>query len=691
MKKLVLSSMASIGLLMAMPDTASAHGGQYRGPGDVVPPNPGSGGGGRTPGPTGPTSPGPSGPSGGGPAGPSTPGPAGPAGPAAAGPTAGPAGPTTARGGVQAGPDLTKWQFWWEFNKDPFINLKAAIHTTGTVTESDDFFMGAGKVSGGKDTMKPTEQTIMNQVLPRLKQALDGTSDRDITSSCIVAMAKIGKDHPNFKILEIFKEHLTSGDQEIRETAAVSMGISQMTDAVNDLAEMVKDSPAGRKLTDRGEVDPRTRSFAAYGLGLVSYATADVDIKTAAFEALKSVLEDESIVNRNPKVAAINGISLLNPDISDPKSTALLNNVLTTLETYFNKDLGTGEQQIQSHVPPAIAKLLQNVEGDSDLSGKKEAYKKMFLNELNGRSKVKRSSNEVVQSSALALGQMAKPYEEKGSPDADISRALNQYFEKGKDQQAKYFSLLALGQIGGKENRSALLKALEKGNKALEKPWAAIGLGVYSFDIAQADPSAEPDTVVGRALQDWLGKLKNPDSRSAIAVALGLAKYIDSADDLRTMMIEEKNQDELAGYLAIGLALMNDQRSIEDIKNIVKTSVRRPDRLKQAAIALGKLGDKSVTELLQGMMTEGGQNLAKMSAIASALGFIGDRRTIDPLTKMLFDESITPLSRAFAAVALGGVADKELLPWNSKIAQNMNYRAAVETLTNGQAGILDIL
>ena len=47
--------------------------------------------------------------------------------------------------------------------------------------------------------------------------------------------------------------------------------------------------------------------------------------------------------------------------------------------------------------------------------------------------------------------------------------------------------------------------------------------------------------------------------------------------------------------------------------------------------------------------------------------------------------------RAFAAVALGGIADKEDLPWNSKIGSNTNYRAAVETLTNRQTGVLDIL
>jgi hypothetical protein len=84
-------------------------------------------------------------------------------------------------------------------------------------------------------------------------------------------------------------------------------------------------------------------------------------------------------------------------------------------------------------------------------------------------------------------------------------------------------------------------------------------------------------------------------------------------------------------------------------------------------------------------------NLAKLSAIASALGFIGDSRTVEPLKAMLFNDKLGPLSRAFAAVALGGVADKEMLPWNSKIGVNVNYRAAVEVLTNRQSGILDIL
>ena len=67
------------------------------------------------------------------------------------------------------------------------------------------------------------------------------------------------------------------------------------------------------------------------------------------------------------------------------------------------------------------------------------------------------------------------------------------------------------------------------------------------------------------------------------------------------------------------------------------------------------------------------------------------RRPTDPLVDLLLDEQRTGLSRAFAAVALGGIADRRNLPWNSELVIGVNYRAAVETLTNGISGVLDIL
>ena len=681
MQKLILSGLACAGLLLAIPDTGYAHGGKYRGPGDVVPPNPG-GGGGRTPGPSGPSTPGPGGPATPGPAGPSTPGPAGPAGGGAA-PAA--AGPRT--GGIPITADIGRWQFWWEFNKDPFINLKEAIHSATVKTGSDEFFMGGSRRAESKDTMKPTESEIMGRILPALKRALDQTDNNDIVSSCLVAMAKIGKDHENFKILDIIKPHLESRNQEIRETAAVSMGISQMPEAIDDLVALAKNTPAGRALCKRQDVDARTRSFACYGLGLIAYATTNTDHKRTCYETLRDILKESTspMSDRNVPIAAINGLRLVRPNASgSEKDTQLFNDCLDTLFTYYTKKTGQGEQQVQAHVPAAIAQTLGR---GGDTTGK---YKDRFADELtNKHGKLK---NERYQSAVLALGILCES-EEENKDDAKYSKALLKYFGSGKDEQARSFCLMSLAKIGGNANRNELLKAFDKGSKAVVKPWAAVSLGVLAYNAAEASgENAVMDKAIGRALHNQLDKIKNDQTQSAIAVALGLVKYREAADLMQRLMLRYKHKDEFAGYVCIGLALMGDTRSMDSIRTLVQNSIRRPELLQQAAIALGKMGDKSVTDILHDMLKDPSkQNVASLSSISAALGFIGDRRTIDPLIKMLHDESITPLSRAFAAVALGGVSDKESLPWNSKIAVDMNYRAAVETLTDQVAGILDIL
>ncbi len=655
---------------------ASAHGGQYRGPGDVVPPNPGGGGGQRPP-PAGPGQPG--GPNGPGPvtprpgvAGGNTPGPGVGSGGGAAG------GTRTGGRGISIGDDLTKWQFWWEFNKDPYISLKESIHASVTSTGSDVFYMGGSRRRLGRDTMKPTEADVVHRVLPALKRAIDSTDQRDIVSSCMVALAKIGLDHPDFRLLEVMRDRLPSRDQEIRETAALAMGISQLEGALEYLPDLARDTAAGQRLVDRPAVDARTRAFACYGLGLLGHASNNAEFKRRCYAPLREIVEqtlEHGIIDRNVPVAAINGIRLIRPT-----EAALRDECIDTLWRYYRKAAGPGEQIVQAHVPPAVAQLLGR---GGDSTGE---YKAAFAAALGGAQR----SREIQQSAALALGILCQPAEDNPG-DARFSHSLRDTFANAKDQQTRNFALIGLGQIGGDANRNALLTIFAKGNKALVKPWAAIALGVLAHGTA-SDGRATTSGQVEIELRRALASVKNGQTLSAIAVALGLCRSQEAAPLLRALLDANRQRDELAGYLCIGLALVGHDRSRETIREIVDDSVRRPDLLKQAAIALGKLGDKSVTNSLQQMLMEDtNRNVAKLSAIASALGFIGDKRTIDPLIKMLHDESITELSRAFAAVALGGVADKEPLPWNSKISVDLNYRAAVETLTNQLNGVLDIL
>ena len=343
MKKLVLAGLTCAGLVALLPQTGLAHGGQYRGPGDVTPPNPGGGRG--SGGPSGPTTGGPAGPSTPGPGGPATPGPAGPATGGPAAPGAG-GGPKTGGRGITLEDDLTRWEFWWEVNKDPFIRLKDAIHAGGIQTGSDEFFLGATKRVDAKDSLKPTEEDILKDILPALKKAIDSTKQRDINSSCMVAMAKTGKEPAaDWKLLDVFSERLKENDQEIREVAALAIGIAAISkdENVTLLKNLALDNEAGRKACARADVDERTRAFAAYGLGLIAYATPAVDGKAKIFETLKSLVNDDKLSSRNIKVAAVNAIGLLNVKDAGDAEKSLTLDAVNCLEKYYAQALGAGE------------------------------------------------------------------------------------------------------------------------------------------------------------------------------------------------------------------------------------------------------------------------------------------------------------------------------------------------------------
>ncbi|MCA8964138.1 MAG: hypothetical protein H6838_17085 [Planctomycetes bacterium] len=677
--------------LLFMPALLPAHGGQYVGPPDIVPPHPG--GGGSTGRPVGPTT--------GQPGSPGTPQPSGPVTPGGApGTTGGRPAPGASPQPGQTGPrgyelttDLTQWDIWWEMNKNPYLRLREAVHRGPVQTGDDDYWLGPGRRHVAQDLLAPTQQQILDEILPALKKAMDSTSQRDITSSCMVAMAKIGQNHPTFRLVDVFAPRLRENDQEVRETAALALGIAGIAgqEELDLLIGLANDDAVGKRASG-GQVNDRTRAFALYGLGLVSHATSNSQVKRKAFAALRGVLADDSVGNRNVKVAAILGMSLLNLDPAASDDQAILAEALGALEDYYQLELGPGQQLIQAHCPTAIVRLIGRDHARADY------FKELFAADLQGKGKRKRSSHDIARSCALALGQMAKPCEDKDDaahPDNRYSRLLLDTYFDHRDQQTRYFALLALGQIGGELNRQRLLREFDKGSKSLEKPWAALALGVFTFAkherqlVAQEPIAAESE--IGATLHRCFKEGKDPNLRAALAVALGLTRTTAAAPDLRQMLIAAQHQEQLAGYLCIGLALMKDHASVPLIRTIITNSGRRSTLLQQAAIALGKLGDKQVADQLQAMLCDGEPNLAKLAAVASALGFIGDRRTVKPLLKMLFDDQLGALSRAFAAVALGGVADRELLPWNTKISRNLNYRAAVETLTNQQSGLLDIL
>ncbi len=705
MKKLIVAAALLAGGSLCLQDVSIGHGGTYRGPGDTVPPGGGGGGGGGG-GPSGPAGPA-------GPAGPdsNSPGPAGPVtgAPATGGQAQTPEnqGPTTG-GPVDLGPDLTLWSFWWEFNKDPYLSLKSHIHSGDTQTGSGDFFLGQGERQQAKDSLRPSEKQIREKVVPALLRALERETNNDIVTGCMVALAKIGdsrSESGDSQFEGVIRDFLPDGNQEISETAALSLGILANDASVDLLTELLNDTAPGRKAIGKNEVEFRRRSFAAYGLALIGNRTASEDVRRRVVATLADVLDSVQSSTRDIKVACLIGLGLvpletIGDTAVDEEGKPLPPNAnrlaqIEYVKRYFEDDT-QNHYLVRAHAPATLARLLPGLPTDVY-----ESYKTTIAEDLVERvGKRSKEKREVVQSSVLALGMLGDSDDSK--VDKEIRKVLSSIVEDVSDLQAKNFSRIALGQVGGKRGSGdaaaaeggrkdisgALSKTLSRGNNAGRR-WSGLGIGVMGRMMAENNEVPLPD--LAKALRSELDKSKSPQDVGAYCIAAGILGDPE-AKEVVMDKLDRMSQDEPRGYAAVALGLMNAREAIEPIQNIVRESKYRPELLKQAAIALGLLGDKQLVPELVDMLAEA-KSLATQASISTALGFIGDARSIDPLIDMLENDQLTERARGFAAVALGIVADKEPLPWNSKISVDINYRASTRTLndSDGGTGVLNIL
>jgi HEAT repeat protein len=706
MKKLLIpAALAALGAL-TLTDAAAGHGGTYRGPGDTVPPaGGGAGGGAGTPGTGGPTTPG------GGSGGPLSPVPPGAPG---GGVGAGGSGPTSSGGGDGGGDDLTQWQFWWGFNKGPYLNLKAHIHSGRPVTGSEEFYLGFGEELQGLDRMRPSAQKIRDVVVPALVGALRTESSNDIVTGALVALAKIGEtegeDGRSPTTDEILR-FLSSSNQEIAETAAVALGIlandsernlGVLTALLEDDAERLR---RGHDVQILGAVPDRTRSFAAYGLGLIGGRAGDPQRAQIA-RTLVRRLEDPGTLSgtRDLAVACFTALGLV-PLPVDPTAPAL--GELTEPEVVLTRQQQiawlmaqyedeTWNHLVRAHVPTAVARLLESPK--AELASVRTVVARRLLADMSRHSKV---SREIKQSVTLALGEIGDCDDD--ALDVEIRAALMAVPEENKDQLARRFALIALahaagtpgdhgdplaGLAGRKGARAYLLQKLARSTVQL-RPWAALALGVQERSLA--DHGVETSLDVSRALRERLAEARAPDEVGALSVALGILSDPEATPGMLTKL-EATSDYDAKGYVCVGLGLIGDGAAVAPIQELVAASKYRPALLRSASIGLGLLGDKNVVDELVAMLAQA-SGLSSQASIASALGIIGDSRSVDPLIGMLEDREKTALARGFAAAALGIVGDKESLPWSTRISIGINYRANTETLTSPSqgTGILDFL
>jgi len=610
---------------------------------------------------------------------------------------------------VDPGADLTAWTFWWEFNKEPYLDLKRHIHDGAPGSGTPGWYLGRGDKAQTKETYAPTPTQIRQVVVPALLRALEKETNNDIVTGCLIALAKIGdikNENGESEFQDVIAQRLADSAQEISETAAVALGILADESSVPVLADLLFDTPAGRTLVQRKEVPYGTRAFAAYGLAQIGSRTARDEVRQEIANTLLQALRTQKTSSRDLQVACLIAMGLVPLDTIEP-SGALLETedgaVPERLECrtqqldYLLEFLQDEENEflVRAHAPASLGRLLEGLEGEIHA-----IYKERIVTALIERMGRKADDkNEVVQSAVLALGQIGD------SDDDDLDRTIREVLasvpEKYSEPQARRFALIAMAKAGSNVGNGEIVAGVKEATGFLVKhlaqkkqtsAWAGLGIGVLCDRLEQAQVQIVDDIFADAttALRETLRTEKSGEKLGAYALAVGIAGD-EEAIPILLRKLQSTSELETRGYIAVGLGLLGDRTAIEPIQVIIEQSKYKPELLRQAAIALGLLGDKELVNKLIDMLGKA-RGLASQAAIASALGFIGDRRSIEPLVAMLENEEISGAARGFAAVALGIVGDSANLPWNSKIAEDLNYRASVQTLNDTSGtGILNIL
>ncbi len=646
------------GLLLMTAGDLNGHGGVYRGPGDTVPPNVGPGPGTGGPSNGGPTTPGPGGPSTPGPTG----GPQTPGGGPAAGGGGGPArGPVTGggQGGKKNKPSagFEQWQFWWENNKDRYLDLRERLKGNVQTSGSAGFLTGMGTRVAAATSKRPNSDEVNLQIVPILKSVL-GEDDADIVDSAVLALGRMVRSSSAELVLDDIKAALGNSNLTVQQSAILSLGVLGSAEAVPTLIEIMKDTQEGRTLLkERGTIQSLQRAFAAVALGYIG--------APETVEVLMDVVKNEKNSEIDLRSSAILALGLFSERREE---------IVKFLEEQL--DDKKMDRTTRAQIPVSLGRL----------GAAAEPTVPALLKLL----KSKKTDIRLEESCVIALGELAKP------EDKEVLDALYDAIAEGKNEQSRHFSFIALSQIGGraakdpethsevlKEMNKFLLTELAKPKTKTHQPWAGVALALLGREYS--DTSSDRITLISKIIEAFEGS-NNPSYKGAFAISLGLLNA--SSAEIGKMMLDElldTHDTELKGYLAVSLGMIRHTEALESLRRLVLDNKDAKMRL-QMATALGLMADvEAVPTLIEALKSA--KTLNVISSMAKALGLIGDKTAIQPLQELIADKKAPGLARAFGCVAIGLIGEKTNLPWNTRLSENTNYRTVVPSLYE----ILDIL
>jgi HEAT repeat protein len=525
----------------------------------------------------------------------------------------------------------------------------------------------------GPRSQQPGGGMVASRIATNLRQALDSDSP-DLIGASLMALASIGHEVPGARLTDDFARHLHHHDQEVRETAALALGVAGI-DAERDRDLLVQLVRGDAELGAAAGAAPalRTRVFATYGLGLLASRSDRFATKRAVFQVMQWLLAQEHRGDDLP-VAAVHALANLQLQAGGEAAADLQTRGLELLtDTWARRSVQPGDL-VACACPPAIGKLLGRAHPRrGDLVTR-------FVQELGRNLPTELGRPSVTQSCAIALGLLAQPN------DATAVDALAVAAAEHPDLSARMFACLALGEISGRRARGILLMMLAQPagpHPVYAREWAAVALGV----AVQLDPpDADERAAIARAFRTAV--VARVPVRPHLLIAAGLAGADDAVADLWQRSNGTSDEACAAAYCQ-ALQLLGHREALPALRELFASSQRRFLVRAAAARALRSLGEEGLAaELIRAALAS--PNLATQYCNLLTAGELAVETDVDALLQALADARRASLSRAFAAMALGTAARRTAASWSHSLGMHTNLLAAPATLCNHRSGVLDL-
>lgn len=641
-------------ILVLLPAIVLAHGGSFRGPNGGVPP------GQREPSDPEPPPPPPSEP--GTPGGPITPTPTPgdttppdygtPSPDSAPQPTPDPGQGRGKARATTAPLTFESWRFWWGYNNDDILNLKAHIFANRTATSNPLYYASRTDEQNRQPVERATQRAIEHQIHPALWASINRlTEHQDVHGGAIIAKAKSGRSTDVAAFYDIlFNRYRNTQNRKMdfglqaTESAALALGL------LPELDQKSKEAVRRACLEAIADDSLRTRErcWAAVSLGL----QRDREAIPAMIELLH---KKHRYPDGNVPAGILAGLGLIgDPIVLDDLIEAFVDGNL------YGRDIRNNDR-IRAFVGYAITKI-----GDPQAL---PAILKILSSRSFGRV-VKRSA-------AIAAGVLGARADDE-LKDQAVKVLLKSVRRTAKDPSTENFAIIALSQIGTPRALHALMEIGERGRYG-QRPFAALGLGTYVWYQRQADAAIDHD--MQKRIVDTLAKLsqkyKDADTKAAFMLARGLVKDAAASDELVKIVAKRGRNPVLRGYCCVALGLLGDARNdVKDALRLALSERSSKDLRRDAATGLGLLHDRAVVKTLLQELRKA-RSFAVQGQLITAIGTVGDAKAIAPLIHLLEDKGQPAQTRAMAAVGLGMIGDLRTIPALSRISKNYNYRASV--------------